>query len=230
MRINSDKLIRHASRVTRHDSQASPITIKNLIFDFGGVLCNIDPDLTKQAFIKLGLKKFDTGDSITRSKGLFEQLEIGVIAPQDFRDKLRPFFEHPVSDDQIDAAWNALLLDLPEHRVRLLESLRKNYRIFLLSNSNEIHYLCYAGRLQQQYGYADFDALFEKAWFSFRIGLKKPSPEIFRFVTRDAGLDPAETLFIDDTLVHVEGARSAGLQAYHLDLLQGENIGDLFRS
>ncbi len=230
MELNPDKIVtRDAIRVTRRDAQVSPLTLKNLIFDFGGVLCNINPELTKQAFISLGLKKFDTGDSITRSKGLFEQLEVGAIEPQDFRNQLKGFFEHPVSDEQIDTAWNALLLDLPEPRVKLLESLRKNYRIFLLSNSNEIHYICYADRLHRQYGYENFDALFEKAWFSFRIGLKKPSVEIFSHVLKDAGLDPAETLFIDDTLVHVEGARHAGLHAYHLDLIQGEEITSLFR-
>lgn len=202
--------------------------IRNIIFDFGGVLCNIDVERTKKAFIGLGQKRFDTGQSITRTTGLFEALETGTIAPAAFRDHVRKMFDHPVSDEAIDTAWNALLLDFPEPRVRLLEALKGRYRIFLLSNSNVIHYDSYSAQFARQYGYRDLDALFEKAWFSYRIGLKKPDREIFEFVLRDGGLDPNETLFIDDTLVHVEGARSAGLHGWHLDLTGGDEVTALF--
>jgi putative hydrolase of the HAD superfamily len=222
MDLNLAKIsIRHSSFVIRN-------SIKNLIFDFGGVICNIDLELTKQAFSRLGLKKFDTEQSIIKSSGLFEELETGQISPGQFRVELRNFFDHPVADQQIDAAWNALLLDIPEPRIRMLEALRQRYRIFLLSNTNEIHYQCYANQLREKYGYAGFDALFEKAWFSFRIGLKKPSTEIFRHVLSERMLNPSETLFIDDTLMHVEGARNAGIHAYHLALDQGEDVMDLF--
>jgi putative hydrolase of the HAD superfamily len=226
---------RHASPVTRHPSpvtrHASPVTcheIKNIIFDFGGVICNIDVNLTKQSITALGLKKFDTGNSITSSTGLFEALETGAIPPERFREEIRPYFEHPVTDEQLDAAWNALLLDIPEPRIRMLEALRKNYRIFLLSNSNQIHYDHYVTTFRNQFGYADFDTLFEKAWFSFRIGMKKPSPDIFRHVLNHSRLEPAETLFIDDTLVHVQGAESLGIRGFHLEIERGMQITDLF--
>ena len=202
--------------------------IRNIIFDFGGVLCNIDVERTKQAFLDLGQKRFDTGQSITRTTGLFEALETGTIGPGEFRDHVRKMFDHPVSDEEIDTAWNALLLDFPEPRVRLLEALKGRYRIFLLSNSNVIHYDSYSAQFARQYGYPNLDALFEKAWFSYRIGLKKPDREIFEFVLHDGGLDPSETLFIDDTLIHVEGARTAGLHAWHLDLAKGDEVASLF--
>ena len=222
MELNLAKISnRHSSFVIRH-------SIKNLIFDFGGVICNIDIRLTEKAFMDLGLKKFDTGRSISDSAGLFEDLETGAIAPHQFRDELKKFFVNPVADQQLDDAWNALLLDIPQPRIRLLEDLRKHYRIFLLSNTNEIHYLCYVENFRKQFGYTDFDALFEKAWFSFRIGFKKPSLEIFRHVLQNSRLDPAETLFIDDTLRHVEGARKAGIHAHHLEIDNGEQILDLF--
>jgi glucose-1-phosphatase len=213
---------------TRHSSFVIRNSIKNIIFDFGGVICNIDVNLTRKAFVNLGLKNFDTGDSITSTSGLFEGLETGAITPARFREQMRQFFECGITDEQIDGAWNSLLLDIPEPRIRLLEELSKRYRIFLLSNSNKIHYDCYVKTFREQFGYADFDALFEKAWFSFRIGLKKPSQEIFRHVLQEASLDPAETLFIDDTLVHVEGAGAAGIHAYHLRIDAGEGIMDLF--
>lgn len=204
-------------------------SIRAIIFDFGGVLLNIDPRRTRQAFINLGLQRFETGASVLRTSGIYEQLETGTITPDGFRAKLRSFFDRPVTDGDLDQAWNAMLLDLPEPRIRLLEALRNRYRIFLLSNSNQIHFECYERRFRDEYGYDGFDALFEKAWFSFRLGLKKPGTEIFRRVIDDAGLDPSSTLFIDDTLMHVEGARKAGLHAYHLDLEMGGEITHLFQ-
>ena len=222
MELNLAKIqIRHSSIVNRH-------SIKNLIFDFGGVICNIDVKLTKRAFMDLGLKKSGEGHSISGSTGLFEEIETGAINPRQFRDELKKFFINPVTDDQLDVAWNALLLDIPEARIRMLEQLRKHYRIFLLSNTNEIHYRCYLENFRRHFGYDDFDALFEKAYFSHLIGLRKPSPEIFRYVVQHSALEPAETLFIDDTLIHLEGARKAGLHAHHLAVDLGEEILDLF--
>jgi putative hydrolase of the HAD superfamily len=120
-----------------------------------------------------------------------------------------------ISHQQVDDAWNALLLDLPVKRVEMLKLLKPHYRLFLLSNSNQIHYDCYMGRFEKEYGYS-MELLFEKLWFSFQLGLLKPDPEIFRYVLNEAGLIPEETLFIDDTLVHVEAARSVGINAFHL--------------
>jgi putative hydrolase of the HAD superfamily len=205
-----------------------PESFSSIIFDFGNVICNINPKLTEQAFIALGLKSFDTSLSISASKGLFEQLETGTITPEDFRDGLRRFFPTTLTNEQLDHAWNALLLDIPAPRIRLLEKLRTQYRIFLLSNSNIIHYNHYLAGFQQEYGYVGFDALFEKAWFSFDIGLKKPDLAIFEFVIAQGNLIPSETLFIDDTLQHVEGARKAGIRGYHLKASQGEQVTNLF--
>lgn len=206
-----------------------PGSIKNIIFDFGGVICNIDLNLTVQKFKDLGMRKTAPGHSLADSTGLFDAFETGAIGSGQFRDELRNFFVDPVTDEQLDEAWNALLLDIPEPRIRLLEDLRNHYRIFLLSNSNEIHYNRYFENFRSQFGYAGFDDLFEKAYFSFRIGLKKPSPEIFRFVMRESRLEPSETLFIDDMLVHVEGAGNAGIHAHHLALGRGEDILGLFK-
>jgi glucose-1-phosphatase len=206
----------------------NPKSIKNLIFDFGGVICNIDVKRAERRFVELGFKDDDYDSPFSGSKKLFGEIETGSISSQQFREGLKKYFLNPVTDAQIDEAWNDLLLDIPEPRIRLLEDLRKHYRIFLLSNTNEIHYLCYSENFRRKFGYADFDALFEKAYFSYRIGLKKPSPEIFRYVLEDSLLDPAETLFIDDTLVHVEGAGKAGIHGYFLEIEKGEQVTDLF--
>ncbi len=222
MRLITDRITHPVSNIPNQTS------IKNIIFDFGGVICNIDVKLTEKAFIDLGLKKFDIQQSITLSSGLFEKIEIGAISPEEFRFDLREFFTNSVTDLQLDHAWNALLLDIPSPRIQLLEKLRNRYRIFLLSNSNEIHYLKYLDNFTQEYGYNSFDDLFEKAYFSFNIGLKKPGKAIFDYVTTKSKLNPNETLFIDDTLIHVEGALQAQINGYHLNLPKGEQILDLF--
>lgn len=203
--------------------------IKNIIFDFGGVICNIDVTLTERAFQNLGLQRFDKKKAVTDTVGLFEQFETGRISPADFRDNIRSHFGLAQTDPVIDEAWNALLLDIPPERIKILEGLRKNYRIFLLSNSNKIHYDHYVNDFRVKFGFDDFDALFEKAWFSFNIGLKKPDPAIFRYVLHHCGLQPDETLFIDDTLVHVESAQRTGLNAHYLKIADGRSILDIFK-
>jgi glucose-1-phosphatase len=185
--------------------------IRNIIFDFGNVICNIDISITENRFVEMGFKVGDPDYPPSASKRLFEELEAGKLTPVQFRDSLRPFFAKPVSDQQIDDAWNALLLDIPQPRIDMLEKIRNNYRIFMLTNTNQIHYLQYVQTFRKQTGYGDFDGLFEKAYYSYRIGLQKPDPEIFRYVLSDSSLLPSETLFIDDTLMHVESARSLGI-------------------
>ncbi len=211
-------------------SSSSPLTkIKNIIFDFGGVICNIDIGLTKARFKELGLISFNGSYSVSEKEDLFRKFERGSLTPQQFRDFLKPEFSMPVTDAQIDEAWNAMLLDIPESRIRRIEKLREHYRIFILSNSNEIHYNQFLKDFRQRFGYLSFDHLFEKAWFSFQIHLQKPEKEIFEFVLAEGALIPGETLFIDDSLQHVKAAQALGIVACHLKTDQGEDIADLFK-
>ncbi len=213
-----------SSHIPHHTS------IKNIIFDFGGVICDLDIPRTVEKFKEFGLSKAEFSGNQEEQDRRFGLLvstyETGLIGSQQFRDAIRNHYQVPPSDTAIDEAWNALLVGIPESRIRLLESIRETYRIFLLSNSNEIHYLKYREEFQQQYGYRDFDALFEKVYFSYRLHLKKPDPAIFRWVLNENKLNPAETLFIDDTLLHVEAAQELGITGYHLR--EGEDLTSLF--
>jgi FMN phosphatase YigB (HAD superfamily) len=184
-----------------------PDSIKNIIFDFGGVICNLDVQLTERRFRELGMTEFDPAYSLAGGESIFSVFERGAITPGQFREGLRKSLPPGVTDAAIDEAWNAMLLDIPPDRIRLLQSLRDRYRIFLLSNSNEIHYQCYLARFREQFGYDDFDALFEKAYFSFHLKMQKPEPGIFEYVINQHSLHPNETLFIDDSPRHAEGAR-----------------------
>src|ERR1041384_5970782 len=115
------------------------VSIQNIIFDFGGVILNIDYKLTEQAFAKLGLKDFDRIYSQATQQELFDVFEKGLMTAEQFREGIRKHIDKPVSDPEIDRAWNSMLLDLPDERVRLLDKLRTKHRLFLLSNTNEIH-------------------------------------------------------------------------------------------
>jgi glucose-1-phosphatase len=206
-------------------------TIKNLIFDFGGVICGLDIARTEKKFKEFGPAKLTDPASQKESANVFEKLvehlETGAITPDQFRQAIRDHYLNPPTDEAIDETWNAMLLPISDERIHLLQVLRNRYRIFLLSNSNKIHMAKYLPDFQRQTGYHDFNDLFEKAYFSCEVGLKKPEPEIYRFVLSDSRLKPEESLFIDDMPENVKGAESVGIKGFHL--INGTQITDLFR-
>ncbi len=201
-------------------------TIRNIIFDFGGVVLDIDPSLTLKELANLGFKNTEVFVTPDFQEGVMNKFERGILTPEKFRQKVRESIGAEVSDQKIDDAWNALLLDIPKERIAVIEAVRNNYKTFLLSNSNEIHYDVYVRDLQLRFGYREFDQLFDKAYFSFDLHLSKPNPEIFEFVLNQHRLVPAETLFIDDTFEHIEAARKLGLKTYHLQ--KPERLRDIF--
>ena len=199
--------------------------IKNIIFDFGNVLLNIDPRLTQQAFSELGIRPGVDFWGSRSSADLLINFEKGKLSSDEFRKGALEMLNQGIKANQVDTAWNALLLDFPSDRVKLLKKLRHNYRLFLLSNSNQIHFDLYINDFKVKFGFPLAD-LFDKMWFSHELGKIKPDPQIFTFVLNDAGLMPQQTLFIDDTLIHVEAARDSGIKAWHLK--PGEEVVDLF--
>ncbi|HNX85365.1 MAG TPA: HAD family phosphatase [Bacteroidales bacterium] len=202
--------------------------IKNIVFDFGGVICDLNMQRTYDRFKEMGMHHFNTAYSVSEQEDIFRSYERGNISSAEFRDILKKLFDQPVTDTQIDEAWNAMLLDIPLPRVRLLEKLRPQYRTFILSNSNEIHYHHYLQNFTIQTGYNNFEELVEKTYFSFKIHLQKPGKEIFDFVLHDSGIDSEETLFIDDSTPNTETAKKMGFQVWRLKPEQGEDITDLF--
>jgi putative hydrolase of the HAD superfamily len=200
----------------------------NIIFDLGGVILNIDYLRTANAFKALGLKDFDQRYSQLAQTHIFDRFERGEIDPPTFRQGLREAVALDVDDTAIDQAWNAMLLDLPDERLKLLERISNEKRIALLSNTNQIHIDAFHGRLREQINKPDLSHLFGKVYYSFEMGMRKPEPRIFKQVLSEMGLDPEETLFIDDSPQHIVGARSVGLNVHHLRVDRGETITDLF--
>lgn len=190
--------------------------IKNIIFDLGGIFINIDFAKTEQAFIDLGITNFSDFFTQHHASELFELLETGKISPSAFCEKFRFETNSRLTDDQIFAAWNALLLDFPKERIHWLQQIRKKYNIYLFSNTNQIHYDAFMAGFTTQTGFDDLNSFFIKAYYSQKMGLRKPYPEAFLHIINEQNLDPAETLFIDDTKKNIEGAKSVGLQTIHL--------------
>jgi len=200
--------------------------IKNIIFDFGGVILDIDPELTFNEFVNLGFKNPEALLKPEFMEDIAAKFERGILTPEVFRNKLREFLAIDATDQQIDDAWNALLFDIPGERIEVIKQVKKHYTTLLLSNSNEIHYELFVRDLQLRFGYREFDDLFHKAYFSFDLHLSKPNPEIFEFVINQHELNPAETLFIDDREDNIEAAQQLGFRTYLLQ--KPERVRDLF--
>ena len=201
---------------------------QNIIFDLGGVILNIDYQRAVNAFQKLGHKDFDASYSQLVQTHFFDRYERGEITSAEFRDGLREGFDIQISDTEIDAAWNAMLLDLPQERLTLLQKLGATKRLTLLSNTNEIHIKEFSRSLKEEHGISDLSVYFEKLHYSYEVGMRKPEARIFEYVLNHHGFKTEETLFIDDSVQHIEGAKKVGLNAYLLKANEGETILDLF--
>ncbi|MGD1846365.1 MAG: HAD family hydrolase [Salibacteraceae bacterium] len=192
--------------------------IKNVIFDLGGVILDIDFQRAVQAFQQLGISNFHQLYSQFKQSDVFDGLEKDRVSPREFYNTLQSHLPADVCMEQMEIAWNSLILEYPEANIRLLEQLQKagHYRLFLLSNTNRIHFDCYNRQLQERFGYPNLGHLLEKEYYSFELGMRKPDLEIYQAVQTDAGLIPEETLFIDDTAPNLPPAQSLGWQTHHL--------------
>jgi putative hydrolase of the HAD superfamily len=190
--------------------------IKNVIFDLGGVILNIDVKKTAAAFTSLGHESFENLFNIGHAAGFFKEYECGIIDDAGFIAAIKERFQQNVTDIQIIDAWNALLLDFPGSRIEFLKSIGSKYRLFLFSNTNALHREAFNIIYQNTFKNGHLDELFEKAYYSHILRMRKPDPASFQYIINENGLNPAETLFVDDALVNIEGAQKCGIQTFHL--------------
>lgn len=190
--------------------------IKNIIFDLGGVIINLDINRSIEALQKLCKANCQIAYSQREQSQLFDMLETGISSPEQFRAGLRAAYGITASDEEIDAAWNAMLLDIPQERIDLLLELGKKYRIFLLSNTNAIHQKRFNEIVAHSFTIPSLDSLFEQAYYSHLIGMRKPDTLVFEGIIAMNKLKKQETLFIDDSIQHIESAQKVGLQTLYL--------------
>lgn len=179
-----------------------------IIFDFGGVILDIDPERTRNSFIK-----FATKEQIQEMMhcGLLLEFETGRLQPNELRLKVNQLLGTQINDESFNRAWNAMLVDYKPKRIERIQWLKKSHRLFLLSNTNSIHFDFFAAKLEKEYG-VGFNDLFHKTYVSYEMGLIKPDKEIFRQVLAEQKLNPERTLFIEDTRENAEAAQLLGIQ------------------
>jgi len=191
--------------------------IKNIIFDLGDVILNIDVPVASLSFAQLSGREQHEIVSLFKEKDIFRQFETGKLDEKGFRDYIRELLVFPDwTDEMIDVAWNSLLLDLPPERVELLKKLRENYRLFLLSNTSSIHITQVNKILEATTGIEKLDDLFEKVYYSYDMGLMKPDPAIYLQVLKEQGLEAEETLFLDDNADNIAAASKLGIDTIHV--------------
>ena len=202
--------------------------IKNIIFDLGGVVLDIDESIVYNELEKMGISV----SKLAHSKefiDIMSKFDTGIYTAPTFRKKAKALLgQEKMTDQRFDAIWNAMILDIPRERIEAIEKVKKHYKIFLMSNSNVIHYDLYVRDLQLRFGYHEFDELFNKSYFSFAEHMEKPDPRFFELILDHEGLLPEETLFIDDTEANIKVAKSLGINTYHIR--RDELVRNLFEN
>ncbi|SDD40555.1 putative hydrolase of the HAD superfamily [Mucilaginibacter pineti] len=189
--------------------------IKNIIFDYGNVIFNIDFLKAQQAWNQLGINNAADFFGHKQQDEIFDKFDRGEVSADEFRAYIRQKTKNSqLTNAQIDGAWNSMLLGIPAGNHELLLSLKEKYRVFLLSNINAIHYDHIMKYLKTEFGFDGNDHLFEKTYYSHLTGKRKPEVRIFEQVLNENNLNPAETLFIDDSPQHLEGAKQLGIQTF----------------
>lgn len=195
--------------------------IHHIILDLGGVILDVDYQRSVQAFNTFGITDFHALYSQQKQDLFFDRFERGELSAFEFRNQIRTY-QPTLKDLDIDEAWNAMILQTPPQRIHFLQDLGKSYNLYLLSNTNEIHISCFTKYFNRNFGEGTFENLFKHIYLSSNLGMRKPEIAIFEHVLNENNLKADETLFIDDSIQHIEGAIKTGMHARLLPT--GESI------
>lgn len=199
-----------------------------IIFDLGGVLLNINFEETIKAFDQLQIEGLDANKVLTDNHQLFLDLELGLITPEEFIDKFHQAYPQAsnINSELIWSAWNALLLSFDQGAIATIKALNKNYKVYLLSNTNLPHRIRFREIFKQQFG-ENFDELFVECFYSDEIHLRKPNQNIYDDTIRSINISPDKILFIDDSSDNVRAAKACGWNAIQLN--KGISVSQLFK-
>ena len=199
--------------------------IKSIIFDLGGVILNLNYSKTEDEFKKIGVLNFKEFYSQKKQTLLFDDFEKGKIKPEEFISSFKESENLKIKEIDFINAWNAMLLEIPIEKLQFIDGLKKDYKIILLSNTNEIHIKKFEEDLKKNNMLKQFYNCFDKIYYSSRMGKRKPEKSCFNQVLEENGLIAENTLFIDDCIQHIEGAKKAGIKTFHLE--KNKSILDL---
>ena len=200
--------------------------IRNLIFDLGNVILNIDTKLSEIAFAKYRMNDFEKLYTLASQNELFDRLEVGSITENEFYDEFRRVTGCKLDNKTLEQCWDALIMDFPSARIDMLKRLKNEgkYRTFILSNTNIIHYRFYTALLKRTRGVDGLESLVEHAYFSHEIGLKKPNRDIFDHIVANSHIKPEESIFIDDNEANIKAANALGFNTIFLKNNDMENL------
>ena len=199
--------------------------IRNIVFDLGGVLVDLDFKAAINGLQKAGFANVKEQLQAFDREGIFQKFELGEMTAEEFRTAIRENSTVELTDEEVDALWNAMLLEVPREKLELILHLRGKYMVYLLSNTNSIHwdYVC-----KNAFNYRGFrvNDYFEETFLSYEMHLAKPDKAIFEKVLQDANLLPEETLFIDDSEANCKAAEEVGIHAHHYHI--GDDLSKVF--
>jgi|688.fasta_scaffold119207_1 putative hydrolase of the HAD superfamily len=195
----------------------SKTTTKAILFDFGNVIINIDVEKAILAFSELTFKSPARVNQLFADAEVFKKYETGYYSDDEFRDVIRQILSYPLNDQEIDKAWNALLLDVPKKRLDFLESIKMKYPIYLLSNTNNIHIEQCKQYFRTKFGIPNFETIFSETFLSYKMGLWKPDYKIYDAAISKIGCKPEEILFLDDNQDNIDAATDLGIQCIKIN-------------
>jgi putative hydrolase of the HAD superfamily len=198
--------------------------INAIIFDLGGVIVNLDIERSFRALIGRSRLNSQAEKVFWDNQNIFQDYERGLINDTEFRSSLRDRLQVEGTDEEIDRDWNAMLLDVPPDRIELIRELGDRYRLFVLSNTNQIHVDAFELNVRESSGVEDFRSLFERVYYSHQTGYRKPEKEIYELVLNENELSPSNTIFIDDNPDNVDSAGALGIHAVLME--QNSNLRD----
>lgn len=196
--------------------------IKHIFFDLGNVLLDLDYPRARKQFKELLGEDWDFEKGVVEANELFAAFQTGRMGEKEFFEEMQRQTSRPVETEDLIAAWNSMLDKLPWQRFAMLRRLKNNYQLFLISNTNPTHLRHFNRLLREENGLGlkDFETLFVKTYYSFRMGMGKPDPAVYQYLIEDSGVRPADTLFIDDLEENIRSAEAAGMQGYLHDFRQ----------
>lgn len=200
--------------------------IKNILFDFGGVIVSLNKQNAINKFRELGVENIDEYLTEFRQSGIFLQYEEGTLSRDEFTIEFAKLVGKDVPVEKIDEAWRAFLTYVPEYKYQMLKDLRKKYKVYMLSNTNPA-VMDWADSEHFSPTKEPVSAFFDKCYLSYKMGMAKPDRAIFEAVIKDAGIKPEETLFLDDGKANIEMAKSIGFQVYQAN--QDEDLREIFK-
>lgn len=190
--------------------------ITTIVFDLGGVIIDLDKGRCIESFKRLGYENIEEKLSNFRQTGEFLELEEGRIDVATWRQKVRTELNEGVTDQEIDTAFNDFLVGIPLKKLQMLRSLRKKYRVAMLSNTNALMFETKIPQLFKVEG-LEMEEYFDIMFLSYKMNMSKPSSDIYTTMLQELNCNPSEVLFLDDGLANIDAAKALGINTMHIE-------------